>query len=244
MSANTVPIGPFVGINNRLHDHQLGIVERGRKAGDYLRDALNVDITNAGTLSGRSPTTRVRSGEFMHSLWSDGSGIASGRRRHADANVRGSPFGKERAARNRRLSHMGPGDSISRRSAGSRHPSTVTPVGLDGRPDGSKTARNTHDSRRHAETHRRHQAKRNHHDRRHNRAARAQVGPARPTGDRRAGASPDHSTKASRFRKNGGPSRCLSPTSTSSSRAWAFFPNCPLEGGALPPAGDRLLPLE
>lgn len=72
MSAKTTPIGPFAGINNRLPDHQLAVVERGRKAGDYLRDALNVDITNAGTLIGRSPTTRARPGEFMHSLWSDG----------------------------------------------------------------------------------------------------------------------------------------------------------------------------
>ena len=50
MSANTAPIGPFVGINNRLPDHQLGVVERGRKAGDYLRNAVNVDIDNAGRL--------------------------------------------------------------------------------------------------------------------------------------------------------------------------------------------------
>ena len=34
MSAATAPIGPFVGINNRLPDHQLGLVERGQKAGD------------------------------------------------------------------------------------------------------------------------------------------------------------------------------------------------------------------
>ncbi len=79
---------------------------------------------------------------FAHAACSGclGSGIASGRRRHADANVRGSPFGKERAARSRRLSHMGPGDSSSRRSAGSRHPSTVTPVGLAGPPAQNETA--------------------------------------------------------------------------------------------------------
>ena len=72
MSAATAPIGPFSGINNRLPDHQLGIVERGRKAGDYLRDAVNVDITSAGTLVGRPVTTRVLAGAFMHSLWADG----------------------------------------------------------------------------------------------------------------------------------------------------------------------------
>ena len=52
----------------------------------------------------------------------------------------GSPFGKERAARTRRLSHVGPDDSSSRRSAGSRHPSTVTPVGLAGPPAQNETA--------------------------------------------------------------------------------------------------------
>lgn len=57
MSANTAPIGPFVGINNRLPDHQLGIVERGRKAGDYLRNAVNVDLTAAGTLQRRKGST-------------------------------------------------------------------------------------------------------------------------------------------------------------------------------------------
>ena len=72
MSANTVPIGPFVGINNRLHDHQLGIVERGRKAGDYLRNAVNVDLTAAGTLQRRKGSTLAVPGTRCHSLWSDG----------------------------------------------------------------------------------------------------------------------------------------------------------------------------
>ena len=72
MSANTAPIGPFVGINNRLPDHQLGIVERGRKAGDYLRNAVNVDLTAAGTLQRRKGTTLAVPGTRCHSLWSDG----------------------------------------------------------------------------------------------------------------------------------------------------------------------------
>lgn len=72
MSANTAPIGPFVGINNRLPDHQLGIVERGRKAGDYLRNAVNVDLTAAGTLQRRKGSTLVVPGSDCHSLWSDG----------------------------------------------------------------------------------------------------------------------------------------------------------------------------
>ena len=72
MSANTVPIGPFVGINNRLPDHQLGVVDRGRKAGDYLRNAVNVDLTDAGTLQRRKGSTRVHPGSDCHSLWSEG----------------------------------------------------------------------------------------------------------------------------------------------------------------------------
>lgn len=72
MSANTAPIGPFVGINNRLPDHQLGIVERGRKAGDYLRNAVNVDLTAAGTLQRRKGSTLAQAGADCHSLWSDG----------------------------------------------------------------------------------------------------------------------------------------------------------------------------
>ena len=72
MSAATAPIGPFVGINNRLPDHQLGVVERGRKAGDYLRNAVNVDLTSAGTLQRRKGSTLVVPGADCHSLWSDG----------------------------------------------------------------------------------------------------------------------------------------------------------------------------
>ena len=72
MSANTAPIGPFVGINNRLPDHQLGVVDRGRKAGDYLRNAVNVDLTAAGTLQRRKGSTLTQAGTDCHSLWSDG----------------------------------------------------------------------------------------------------------------------------------------------------------------------------
>ncbi len=72
MSANTAPIGPFVGVNNRLPDHQLGIVERGRKAGDYLRNAVNVDLTATGTLQRRKGSTLAQAGADCHSLWSDG----------------------------------------------------------------------------------------------------------------------------------------------------------------------------
>lgn len=65
------PIGPFAGINNRLPDHRLGIVSRGQKAGDYLRNAVNVDLTSAGTLQRRKGTTLALAGADCHSLWAD-----------------------------------------------------------------------------------------------------------------------------------------------------------------------------
>lgn len=72
MSANTTPIGPFSGINNRLPDHQLGVYERGQKSGDYLRNAVNVDLTAVGTLQRRKGYALAHAGGACHSLWSDG----------------------------------------------------------------------------------------------------------------------------------------------------------------------------
>ena len=74
MSAKTAPIGPFVGINNRLPDHQLAIVERGRKEGNYLRNAVNVDLTASGTLQRRKGVTLTQAGGNCHSLWGDEQG--------------------------------------------------------------------------------------------------------------------------------------------------------------------------
>jgi hypothetical protein len=65
------PIGPFVGINNRLPDHLLSIVERGRKAGDYLRNAVNVDLTASGSLQRRKGSTLTQAGTDCHSLWGE-----------------------------------------------------------------------------------------------------------------------------------------------------------------------------
>ena len=59
-------------MNNRLPDHQLGLVERGQKAGDYLRNTVNVDLTAAGTLRRRKGSTLAQAGTDCHSLWSDG----------------------------------------------------------------------------------------------------------------------------------------------------------------------------
>lgn len=69
---NTTPLGPFVGINNRAPAHQLQLVERGRKTGDYLRNAVNVDLTSSGTIQRRPGVSKEVSGSDAHSLWSKG----------------------------------------------------------------------------------------------------------------------------------------------------------------------------
>lgn len=61
-------------MNNRLPDHQLTVVERGRRVGDYLRNAVNVDITDVGTLQRRKGTTLALAGSGCHSLWADRQG--------------------------------------------------------------------------------------------------------------------------------------------------------------------------
>lgn len=66
------PLGPFLGMNNRLPPYKLEVFSRGNKAGDYLRNAVNVDLTNAGTLQRRKGTTLVQAGTDCHSLWAEG----------------------------------------------------------------------------------------------------------------------------------------------------------------------------
>lgn len=68
----TAPIGPFLGMNNRVPEEQLASVVRGRKVGDYLRNAVNVDLTNSGTLKRRQGVERVLEMNAVHSLWGDG----------------------------------------------------------------------------------------------------------------------------------------------------------------------------
>lgn len=69
-AVKTTPAGPFLGIDNRSPDYALSASERGRKVGDYLRNAINLDLTNAGTLKRRPGTEReVESAHGCHSLW-------------------------------------------------------------------------------------------------------------------------------------------------------------------------------
>ena len=51
----TLPLGPFLGINNRLPDFALHV----DKAGDFLRAADNVEVDNAGRLHRRRATARL-----------------------------------------------------------------------------------------------------------------------------------------------------------------------------------------
>ena len=60
----TQPIGPFLGINNRLPDFALA-TEKGR----WLREAENVDITNSGNVVRRRATELVQAMTSPHSLF-------------------------------------------------------------------------------------------------------------------------------------------------------------------------------
>ncbi len=60
--------GPFLGLNNLLPDTQLMVKDKGQ----YLRQAINVDLNDAGLLSRRKGQTLVSALTAPHSLWSDG----------------------------------------------------------------------------------------------------------------------------------------------------------------------------
>jgi hypothetical protein len=62
---NTKQVGPFLGVNNRLPDFSLHV----RDKGDWLRDAVNVDITDAGNVVRRAATTLVQAMSNADSLY-------------------------------------------------------------------------------------------------------------------------------------------------------------------------------
>lgn len=64
---DTVRLGPFLGMDNRLPDAKLATAD-----GAFLRNAVNVDITDAGTLQRRAGAVQHLAGADCHSLWSDG----------------------------------------------------------------------------------------------------------------------------------------------------------------------------
>lgn len=61
---NTTQIGPFLGLNNRLPDFAL----HKDKVGDFVREAINVDLTNAGTFVRRKTASLLQSLTAPHSL--------------------------------------------------------------------------------------------------------------------------------------------------------------------------------
>jgi hypothetical protein len=60
----TLPIGPFLGINNRLPDFSLAT-----DAGYWLREAENVDIDNAGRVRRRQAAALLQAASAPHSLY-------------------------------------------------------------------------------------------------------------------------------------------------------------------------------
>lgn len=64
----TTPIGPYLGINNRLPDFDLRISTR-QISGNYLRRAENVDVDNSGNLRRRESELLVQALTGAHSLY-------------------------------------------------------------------------------------------------------------------------------------------------------------------------------
>lgn len=64
-----VQVGPFnLGVNNRLPDTELAVP----KVGTFLREAVNVNITTAGTVKRRQGSAVSVPGTDCHSFWSNG----------------------------------------------------------------------------------------------------------------------------------------------------------------------------
>jgi len=66
MTKETAPYGPFAGMNNLLPDTKL----RKADSPSFVRNAVNVDLTDAGTFSRRQGSVQVVSGTDCHSFWS------------------------------------------------------------------------------------------------------------------------------------------------------------------------------
>lgn len=61
----TIAKGPWLGINNQLPDFSLGVKDKG----DYLRDAVNTDIDNRGSLIRRKAPQLIHAMTAPHSLF-------------------------------------------------------------------------------------------------------------------------------------------------------------------------------
>ena len=60
----TLPIGPFLGLNNRLPDTALNT-----EHGSWLKEAVNVDIDNAGRVRSRDDVTLIQAMTGAHSVF-------------------------------------------------------------------------------------------------------------------------------------------------------------------------------
>ena len=66
-------LGPFLGMDNKLPTSKLVVPPKQNQAGGaYVRDALNVDLTAAGTFQRRGGVKLVAASTRASSLWSDG----------------------------------------------------------------------------------------------------------------------------------------------------------------------------
>lgn len=63
----TIQKGPFLGINSQLPDFSLSVKDKG----DYLRDAVNTDIDNRGSLVRRKGAQRIQAMTDPHSLFGE-----------------------------------------------------------------------------------------------------------------------------------------------------------------------------
>lgn len=61
----TLPLGPFLGLNNRRPDFNLRV----DKVGDFVRQAINVDVTDTGNFVRRKATELVQAMSAPHSLY-------------------------------------------------------------------------------------------------------------------------------------------------------------------------------
>ena len=71
--SDPVKLGPFLGINNKLPAEKLIVpASPGQAAGSFVRDAVNVDLTAAGTFQRRGGHALAVSLTRGSSLWADG----------------------------------------------------------------------------------------------------------------------------------------------------------------------------
>lgn len=64
----TIKLGPFKGMNTRLPDYALRVRDPGN-SGDFVRDAVNVDVDNAGRFRSRCGQTLIAAMSDAHSLF-------------------------------------------------------------------------------------------------------------------------------------------------------------------------------